>query len=844
MKIQEHDYGFDAVLPENRTPFKIKTSAKLFDILSSGIYKDKILAVIRELSCNAYDAHVSVGKKNTPFKIQLPTRLEPTFYIEDEGSGIDPDRIEDIYWTYGESSKTDSNDQIGALGLGSKSPFAYTKSSFVVKNRYQGVEYTYLCFINENGMPDGSMVGKEPTEKLSGITVEFAVRPEDVHAFEERTKRFFKYWEAVKPIFVDRENVLNTKIEKVIQGTDWYLENCDSYVAAPAIALQGNVPYPIETDSIPNLPKDLEIIASNQFIITFQMGEVNFASSREALQYDERTCANVIARLQEVRAELELSFREKVTKKGMTHLDFIQNFRKTFLEFKNTVKTSNAKHGHLMSVYDWYSRLLLNSKPTDTIEYNGYKYVINDLLNGEITFESAGHQSFGLYSYVRKSSNRTKVNQLTKVKYYPVNDIPGILLRPQSTSANMISAGSEFIYDWKNQSVPKRAMMTEYFRIIENRHLFTVDTVNTIPVIPPSGSPNLGMFFYVNDLGSAGEARFKLLPTNQPSFFVNFDAKVTSVHTVIDELTEFVKNGLSGANIILLSTMPDLRPQIEREKIETGSVRLKYFDLLFQANPAKHTVRDTICVNAKIVDHRVESQSIVKLADLKAEPYVLYVLKRRSQSQFYDLDNHPSIINDRTLVGLAAHYKLVDTKPFVAEGNSLKRYEGRDSLRVLVLTEGQATWLHNKKVKLVSLKSHIDNGITALEAAEKFHDKVERSLAVHQVRLIVNLCNSVDQYKKDTNFTDRLIPIGPSLIKTLYQEYLDIKLNQQTLADAYAKLKIYETVKGTHTHGDEIAEKILTSIHKQYPMLEMINVSYCSKKQLNTLFDYIDERDL
>src|ERR1035437_9801375 len=186
MILHTDNQGFEGSLPTNRIAMKIKSSAKMFGILSDGIYKDKILAVVREYVCNAYDAHVTVGKQDVPFTVRLPNYLDSTFAVIDEGTGVDPAMIGEIFWTYGESSKTNDVNTIGALGLGSKSAFAYTKSSFVVKNRYQGVEYTYFCFINENGEPEGSLVGEAASDEATGITVEFAIRPADCSAFYAR----------------------------------------------------------------------------------------------------------------------------------------------------------------------------------------------------------------------------------------------------------------------------------------------------------------------------------------------------------------------------------------------------------------------------------------------------------------------------------------------------------------------------------------------------------------------------------------------------------------------------------------------------------------------------------
>ena len=53
--------------------FRIMADKDSFLALSSKLYSDPVRAVIRELGCNAYDAHVAVGKKDVPFEVFLPT---------------------------------------------------------------------------------------------------------------------------------------------------------------------------------------------------------------------------------------------------------------------------------------------------------------------------------------------------------------------------------------------------------------------------------------------------------------------------------------------------------------------------------------------------------------------------------------------------------------------------------------------------------------------------------------------------------------------------------------------------------------------------------------------------
>ena len=106
--------------------FSIEVNAKAFELLSSGLYTDKPLAIVRELSCNAFDAHMEAGNADRPFLIQLPNDLEPEFRIRDYGTGLKHEQVMKLYSSYFTSTKTNTNNQIGAFGLGSKSPFSYT----------------------------------------------------------------------------------------------------------------------------------------------------------------------------------------------------------------------------------------------------------------------------------------------------------------------------------------------------------------------------------------------------------------------------------------------------------------------------------------------------------------------------------------------------------------------------------------------------------------------------------------------------------------------------------------------------------------------------------------------
>ncbi len=128
--------------------FRIKTTAAAFQLLSSGLYSNKIRAVVRELSCNALDAHVSAGKDSTPIEVKIPNRLDSQFYVKDQGPGLSHEQIMHMYTTYFDSTKQETNELIGGFGVGSKSPFSYT-DSFSVESRHGGKRRLYTAFIRK-----------------------------------------------------------------------------------------------------------------------------------------------------------------------------------------------------------------------------------------------------------------------------------------------------------------------------------------------------------------------------------------------------------------------------------------------------------------------------------------------------------------------------------------------------------------------------------------------------------------------------------------------------------------------------------------------------------------------
>lgn len=181
----EDDHATSIVLggTEDEISFGVSSSAEFIQVLSSTLYSNQILAVVRETICNAWDAHIEAGITDRPIEITLENNQ---FIVRDFGGGIAHKDIGPIYAVYGASTKKNSKDSTGGFGLGCKSPFAYT-DSFGVESKHEGKRHIYRMnksSVETNGLPSVSTIHSMDTED-SGLKVSIDIKPVDMDTFEK-----------------------------------------------------------------------------------------------------------------------------------------------------------------------------------------------------------------------------------------------------------------------------------------------------------------------------------------------------------------------------------------------------------------------------------------------------------------------------------------------------------------------------------------------------------------------------------------------------------------------------------------------------------------------------------
>ena len=283
--------------------FKIARTPHMFNILSSGLYSDKIRAVLREIGCNAMDAHIMNGTPERPILVKLPSTFDKTFFIQDWGPGLSHEEIIGMYTVYGWSNKQNSDEVTGAFGLGSKSPFAYTlqtkenSTGFTVESVKNGIKRIYSCFINEEGSPEVGLLFETKEIDPSwthGLKVSFSVQEKDIAEFQSKAQSVFK-WFKVPPQFQGANFTLGKEKQSYKYWSSTYALPV-SAGAYDSCVIMGNVRYPIDVRSINSSQKFTPIeqyLIDNGIVLFLEMGSVMMTPSREHLEYTPKTIKGV-----------------------------------------------------------------------------------------------------------------------------------------------------------------------------------------------------------------------------------------------------------------------------------------------------------------------------------------------------------------------------------------------------------------------------------------------------------------------------------------------------------------------------------------------------------------------
>lgn len=351
--------GFDSNMVLDGVDAKISADDmhKLWDILQDP-YKNSIGAVVREYVSNSFDSHAEAKfiKENSLTDIRteyliyndisdeelllLKKQLEvfdddavvvgiyddeggKYWATEDFGVGLSESRVVDVFANYLKSTKENSNNVIGAFGIGSKSGLSYSDIVFI-RTRYNGYEYEYWLRKGEKG-PRLDFVSKEPTTERNGTRIKIYIKevPGEYHwqqpyiehnRFSDECIKQLAYFDNV---FFNGMTINNHY--KIYQGNNWlYNDSVKNFSGQLHICL-GKVAYPLDFNTL-GIP-----VIQVPLALKFEIGELDIIQTREDIKYTPRSKKAILDKIEALREEFTTKWETENTLETEDFILFLDN---------------------------------------------------------------------------------------------------------------------------------------------------------------------------------------------------------------------------------------------------------------------------------------------------------------------------------------------------------------------------------------------------------------------------------------------------------------------------------------------------------------------------------------
>lgn len=321
---------------------QVAGTREFIEMLSSNLYSRPKEAMIREVLCNADDAHKEAGYTGP---IEIVIEDDNTLIIRDRGLGIPHDKMHLIYGTYGGSTKKKDSMATGGFGLGCKSPWSYT-DAFTVSNCHAGTKTinTMLRVSNDHGgLPAIIPIANFPTDE-TGLEVRIDIKASDLREIRSLI---------VNAVHRGGMNAtLNgDPLERINYPEDQkyvFVEN--SHLGHQIMVKYGAVLYPVDEQDVYREAYKLitDYLSHNQTLILLAPADSLIISpNRENVSYLDKTRKQLYLLLRD--------FMEEINKRAEPYARELIN-RTNVAEIKHS-KLSWLRHLHRV---DWISHNFIN----------------------------------------------------------------------------------------------------------------------------------------------------------------------------------------------------------------------------------------------------------------------------------------------------------------------------------------------------------------------------------------------------------------------------------------------------------------------------------------------------
>lgn len=383
---------------EETTTFNIEMGAKAFQVLSSGLYENKIGSLVREIACNAVDSHIQAGTPERPIVIHVPDSLEPYFSVQDFGVGLSPQQIKEVYTVLFKSTKDQTNDMTGAFGLGSKTPFSYD-DRFNITSVYNGTRTEYTAYLDEDGVPRCDKLVEVDCADGNGVTVTVNAKEDDFYRFRNEITSQLKFF-PVKPKLINADGLEFDELSEPAMSFD----GLDMLNHESMYIIQGGVGYPADYYQLRDLvgekyQESLSFLERSGCRMYFNIGEIDVTASREGVEYNDHTIASIKKKLE--------SFRKNAKK----------HMKKIIKEAKNDWELASKLNDNSI-LTDLMNQADIDLKKNTTLVRRGstYRVSLTDAFVEEKEVDIDGkkvqenHVMFKLMRYVRHGDDAPRID--------------------------------------------------------------------------------------------------------------------------------------------------------------------------------------------------------------------------------------------------------------------------------------------------------------------------------------------------------------------------------------------------------------------------------------------------
>lgn len=306
--------------------------AHIFSMLSQKLYSNKIKSAVSEVFANAHDSHIKAGKKETPFDVYLPCPFDPNFRVVDYGTGMTDQEVEEIYSSFGMSTKRGDNDQSGAFGIGRCSLFGIS-NNFLLICKKNGTKNTYSVFLNEIGLPEFTLLNSESCDAQNGVEISVPVEQNKIYELKQEVKNILKFYKVKPNVHNDSTFQLNLS-EYYFKGEKGNWGLCKD---KQPMVIMANYAYPINHYSIPGISQNQIQLINSGVHIECNLGQVSITPNREQLQYDEKTIKFIKSNLDLIAEEIKVTIEEKFKN--------CKDFREAYLLYRQYFHTNSDLSG-------------------------------------------------------------------------------------------------------------------------------------------------------------------------------------------------------------------------------------------------------------------------------------------------------------------------------------------------------------------------------------------------------------------------------------------------------------------------------------------------------------------